>query len=416
MPATLRLLEIYGLNLPALMLRRDTRAFTVFLAALTAVGPLTTDMYLPSLIDIGRLLQATAATTQLTLSVYLAGFAVSQIVYGPLSDRFGRKPVLLVALTIYGASSLLCAAAPSIGFLIAGRALQAIGASGCIVLARAIVRDLYEGRRAGRELALMAAVMAFAPMIGPVIGGLVHVAFGWRSLFFVNACIGLAMFAIAWFALRETAPKNAITSRFLGMVRTFAPLLRHAGFVSHLAIIALCFAGVFAWISGSSFVLQDLYRLNEVEFGLAFAIAAVGLLIGTSLAARLVYRLGFDRTMGIGAVALLVGGVAMASAVALRLSSAASLVLPMAVYLMGVGLVLPQATAAALNPFPERAGAASALVGFSQMMFSAFVGAGVGRMLGESAWPLAGTIAAMGAATLLVWFVTRRARRTPKGV
>ncbi len=156
------------------MLRPGTFALTVLLAALTAIGPLTTDMYLPSLPDIARLLDASTAQTQLTISSYLVGFAVGQIFYGPLADRHGRKPVLLGAMALYCAASLACALSTSIEMLIAARALQALGGAGGIVLARAIVRDLYSGARAGRELSLIGAVMALAPVLAPLLGGVLQ--------------------------------------------------------------------------------------------------------------------------------------------------------------------------------------------------------------------------------------------------
>src|SRR5664279_5324807 len=196
------------------MLRPGTFALTILLAALSGIGPLSTDMYLPSLPDIARQLAASTAQVQLTISAYLIGFAVGQIFYVPLADRHGRKPVLLAALGLYCAASLVCALAPSIEVLIAARAMQALGGSGGIVLARAIVRDLYSGARAGRELSLIGAVMALAPVLAPLIGG------------------------------------------------------------------------VFAWISGSSFVLQNLYGLSPFQFGVAFAVGSVGYMCGTIVAAK----------------------------------------------------------------------------------------------------------------------------------
>src|SRR5690349_5338040 len=156
------------------MLRPDTFALTALLALLTAFGPVSTDMYLPSLPDIGRVLSASPAEVQLTLSAYLIGFAIGQITYGPFSDRYGRRPVLLIALALFCAGSLVCAVSPRIDVLIAARTLQALGGAGAIVIARAIVRDLYAGARAGRELSLMGSIMAIAPIVAPLIGGVLQ--------------------------------------------------------------------------------------------------------------------------------------------------------------------------------------------------------------------------------------------------
>src|SRR5664279_803388 len=164
------------------MLRSETVALTALLAALTAIAPLTTDMYLPSLPDIARQLAASTAQVQLTISAYLIGYAVGQLFYGPMSDRHGRKPVLLAALALYCAASLACALSTSIEMLIAARFVQALGGSGGIVLARAIVRDLYSGVRAGRELSMIGSVMALAPVLAPVVGGILQTGFGWRAI------------------------------------------------------------------------------------------------------------------------------------------------------------------------------------------------------------------------------------------
>src|SRR3990172_2609597 len=191
------------------MLRPGTFALTALLAAMTAIGPLTTDMYLPSLPDIAQKLGASTAQVQLTISSYLMGFAVGQIVYGPVSDRHGRKPVLITAVTLYCAATLACALSTSIEMLIAARFVQALGGSGGIVLARAIVRDLYSGARAGRELSLIGAVMALAPVLAPLVGGVLQPGFDWRSAFFTLLGVGLLSAAIVWPLMPETLSTRA---------------------------------------------------------------------------------------------------------------------------------------------------------------------------------------------------------------
>ena len=393
------------------MLRPGTFALTVLLAALSAIGPLTTDMYLPSLPDIARLLNASTAQVQLTVSAYLLGFAFGQIFYGPLADRHGRKPVLLGAMALYCAASLACALSTSIEMLIAARALQALGGSGGIVLARAIVRDLYSGARAGRELSLIGAVMALAPVLAPLIGGVLQTGFGWRSVFFTLVGGGFFGAAIVWPLLPETLSMRAAESVTpASMFKSYRVVARNPAYLAYLGLASTSFAGLFAWISGSSFVLQYLYGLTPFQFGVAFAVGSVGYMIGTTFAARLVMRHGIDRTLGVGAAAMAAGGLGMVMAVAFGLTSAASLVLPMALYLAGLGMVLPQSIAGAMTPFPERAGAASALLGFVQQSAAALCGVVVGALLGSSAWPLAGAVAATGCATLGLWIATRAVR------
>src|SRR5262249_30890143 len=242
--------------------------------------------------DIGRLLSASPAAVQLTLSAYLVGFAVGQLGYGPVSDHHGRKPVMLTALGLFCAGNIVCAAAPSIEVLIAARALQALGGSGAIVVARAIVRDLYAGPRAGRELSLMGSIMAIAPIAAPLIGGVLQTGFGWRANFIVALMVGLVAMTVVWRALPETLKERSPGPVSPGrMASIYRDLLRNRIFVAHLAILATSFAGLFAWISGSSFVLQDLYRLSAFDYSVTFAICSVGFLLGTFAAARIVSRI-----------------------------------------------------------------------------------------------------------------------------
>jgi MFS transporter, DHA1 family, multidrug resistance protein len=383
------------------MLRPDTLALTALLALLTAVGPMSVDLYLPSLPELGRVFGASVPQVQLTLSGYLLCFAIGQIVFGPISDHVGRKPVLLAALSLYVAVCLSCMFATSIEMLIALRCLQALGVAGAPVLARAIVRDLYHGVRAGRELARMGSITALAPVVAPSLGGILQSTFGWRASFLGMAALGLCAIVLVVRLLPETMkqpPKHPMS--LLSIIRGYGMFLRHRTFRIYLAIVSASYGGLFAWISGSSFVLQDLYGLSPLLFGLVFAAATLGYGLGTLLAARLVVRIGIDRTIVCGGVALAAGGLAMAAAIALGATSPAALAAPMALYLCGLGLAMPQSMAGALMPFPERAGAASSLLGFLQQATASAIGIVVGQMLGSSALPLAAIIAAMGVLAL----------------
>jgi MFS transporter, DHA1 family, multidrug resistance protein len=385
-------------------------AFTCLLALLTALGPFSVDMYLASMPDIGRSLSASPAAVQLTLSIYLVGYAVGQLVYGPLSDRFGRRPVLLVALAGYCVASLACALAPTIELLLLARGLQALGSSGSIVIARAVVRDLYEGARAGRELALMGAIFSLAPVIAPAVGGLLQSGFGWRSNFVVLTLIGLSASLAVFVMLPETLrARSAEPPRVRAIIAGYREILGHRAFLAYLGLLSISFGGVFAWISASPFVLQDLYGLTPFWFGFAFAAASAGFLTGSILATRLGMRLGIDRSIGVGAACLAVGGLGCVAAVAFS-ASAIPLLIAISLYACGMGLLQPQTIAGALMPFPHKAGAASSLVGVAQMSAAAVVGVGVGHALGSNAWPLALPCAAFGVLTLVIWVATRRVR------
>src|SRR5690242_9298038 len=325
------------------MLRPGTFALTALLAGLSAVGPLTTDMYLPSLPDIARQLDASSAQVQLTISAYLIGFAGGQIIYGPVSDRHGRKPVLIAAIALYCAASLACALSTSIEMLIAARAFQALGGSGGIVLTRAIVRDIYSGAHAGRELSVIGSVMALAPVLAPIVGGLIQTGFGWRVTFLALVAAGFAGAAVVWSLLPETLNTRAAERvSIASMLRSYRVVGRNPAYLAYLAITSASYAGLFAWISGSAFVLQDLYGLAPFDFGVAFALGSVGYMTGSAIAARVVVRLGLDGVLGLGGCACAAGGLAMVVVVATGLTSSMSLVFPMAVYLAGLGMVLPQ--------------------------------------------------------------------------
>ena len=299
------------------MLQPGTFGLTLLLAMLTALGPLSMDMYLPSLPDIAHVLAAPTARAQLTISSYLIGFAVGQVFYGPLSDLYGRRPVLLAALALYLTSTLACAAVQSVDPLIGARFLQGMGGSGAIVLARAIVRDLYSGVRAARELSLMGSISALMPIVAPMIGGVLQSAFGWRASFICMSLGAIIAVLVAARLLPETLrQRSGKPPSLFSMVRGYGSVLRHRGFLVYLGIITISYAGLFAWISGASVVLQGVYGLSAVTFGFTFALGAAGYMVGATIATRLVVRLGLDRTIGVGVIVLAVGGLALAAAVA----------------------------------------------------------------------------------------------------
>ncbi|MGA8002280.1 MAG: multidrug effflux MFS transporter, partial [Pseudolabrys sp.] len=291
------------------MLRPGTFALTALLAALSAIGPLTTDMYLPSLPDIAWQLDASTPQVQFTISAYLIGFAIGQIFYGPVSDRHGRKPVLLAAIALYCVASLVCALSTSIEMLIVARAFQALGGSGGIVLTRAIVRDIYSGARAGRELSLIASVMALAPVLAPIVGGVLQTGFGWRAVFLTLVAAGLAGVIVVWMLLPETLKARAAEPvSMTSMFRSYRVVARNSSYLAYLGVTSASFAGLFAWISGAAFVLQGLYGLTPFDFGVAFALGSLGYMTGAALAARIVVRFGLDGVLGIGGCACAAGG------------------------------------------------------------------------------------------------------------
>ncbi|MBL0404146.1 multidrug effflux MFS transporter [Microvirga aerilata] len=395
------------------MLKPETLALTVVLALLTALGPLSTDMYLPSLPAIAAGLGATTGQTQLTLSAFLLGFAAGQFFYGPISDRVGRKPVLLFGLGLFTLASLICAFAPNIETLIAARFLQALGASGPIVLGRAIVRDFYEGPRAGRELSRMGTIMGVVPAAAPILGGVIERFTGWRVTFGVMILFGVALAVTILLRMPESIRrKSDMPISFLSIIRGFRSLLAHRGYRTYVGLSMLTYGGLFAFISGSSFVLQNIYGLDALSFSFSFGFMVIGFIGGTYLAQHLVGRRGLDGTIKLGVTSLAVGGVTMLILVLAGVPSSFAITGPMAIYALGVGLTMPQSMASALMPFPDRAGAASSLLGICQMTFAAVLGILLGRNLDASALPLPATIATTGMLALVLFLATGRARGT----
>src|SRR5580698_4113065 len=324
------------------MLRPGTFALTLLLSLLTALGPLSMDMYLPSLPAIGQALAAPIAQVQLTISSYLIGFAIGQMFYGPISDRVGRRPVILAALALNCVAAVVCAFTQSIGALTAARFVQALGGAGAIVLARAVVRDIYSGARAGRELSLMGSITALAPIVAPTIGGLLQTMFGWRACFVLLISFAVIAGAAAALLLPETLHKRTPGPfSLVSMGKLYKSVLAHRGFLANLGIMTTAFIGLFAWISGAPVVMQGVvYGLSPLAFGVIFGMGAAGYMAGTFIASRIVMRFGLDRMMGIGTVIMVGGGLVMILVVAF-LANAVWFVAAMTIYLAGLGFVLP---------------------------------------------------------------------------
>jgi DHA1 family bicyclomycin/chloramphenicol resistance-like MFS transporter len=383
-------------------------ALSVLLTAIVGVGALSIDMFLPSLPAIARDFGAPFATVQLTVTLFLAGLAASQLVWGPLSDRLGRRRVLLAGLAIYTLAGTACAFAPSVRVLVAARVAQALGAGAGPVIARAVVRDLYDPARAARVLAAMGTAQALTPILAPVVGGWVHVLAGWPAVFVVQGAFGLAFLLTATRVVPETnvyAGDGAAS----GESGRLTILLGHPRYLGYVAAAALMFAGQFAFITGSSYALITLLGVSPTVYGLCFGSVACGLMLGNIVSVRLGPRLGLDTMIRAGTTIGAGAGVVMAALAWLGVASVPSVVGPMFAFAFGLGFVLPNATAGAIGPFPRMAGLASAVLGFVQLTGSALYAIAVSHLEDGTLRPMTTAVATAGLAALVVfWTLTRR--------
>jgi DHA1 family bicyclomycin/chloramphenicol resistance-like MFS transporter len=386
--------------------RAEQLSVIAFLTMVVALGPISTDLYLPSLPAIGMAFGTTASEVQLTLSVFLIGFAVSQLLYGPLSDRFGRRPVLIVALMIYLVATVACGLADSIEWLIAARFAQALGACAGPVIGRAVVRDVFGRDRSAKVLSYMAMAMALAPAIGPVIGGYLETGFGWRANFVALGFFGVVALAGIWFLLPETNSYTDPTATRPGkLISNYLTLARNPLYLGYVLLCTFSYAGIFSFISGSSFILIDKLGLTPSAYGLCFSAIVVGYMAGTFASGRFTQRVGINRMILIGTVIECAGGLLGLILAVNGQLSVVSVVVPTAIFLIGTGLTMPNALAGAVGPFPRMAGAASALLGFTQMTVSAAVGIAVGHSSGNDALGMMTALALVSVAALLSYML-----------
>ncbi|MCP4334428.1 MAG: multidrug effflux MFS transporter, partial [Gammaproteobacteria bacterium] len=343
-------------------------ACTLSIALLVALGPLATDMYLPALPGLADEFSTSAGMVQLTLSLFLAGFALAQIIYGPLSDRFGRKPVLLCGLALFVVASIACAFAKNIEMLILARFVQALGGSAGPVLGRAMVRDIHGPQESARVLSHIGSAMALAPAFAPILGGYMSVYLGWPSIFWFLTLVGILGASLLVLAIAETAPQE---HRHPKPVKTiladYARLLQDATYLGYTLTCTLAYAGLFAFLSGSSFVIIDYFGVSEQHFGLLFMLVVAGYISGTLTGAKLSRSYDFRRLVAAGSVLLLIAGATMFIIALNQPEQVMSIILPMMIFMHGVGLVMPQSMAGAMANYPQMAGSASGLLGFIQM-------------------------------------------------
>jgi DHA1 family bicyclomycin/chloramphenicol resistance-like MFS transporter len=328
-----------------------------------------------------------------------------------LSDRFGRRPLLLTGLSVYLASSIACLAAPSIEFLIGARFAQAIGSCAGPVLGRAVVRDVHGPVKGAKVLAYMSAAMAMAPVLAPIAGSYLQVGFGWRATFAVLAGFSLSVLLGVLFWLAETnRAKDPHALERGRLLRNYLDLLRDRRYVGFLGVMACTYGSIFAFISGSSFVVIDVLGLDTSAFGYVFGGVVMGYVSGAFVAGRLSLRLGIERSILLGALVNTAAGAIGAVIAWSGVLNLWAIVLPMALVMFGDGMIFPNAIAGAIAPYPHKAGLASAMLGFGQLVGAALFGTAVGLFLDGTARPMMTGVALVTAAGLAIFLAVVRMR------
>lgn len=366
----------------------------VLMGLLTALGPLAIDMYLPAFPAIAQGLNASTGDVERTLASYLLGLALAQLFYGPLADRYGRKPPLLLGLFIFTTASVACAMASSIEQLSFWRIAQAFGGAAGIVIPRAVIRDNFDTRDASKALSILLLVMGVTPILAPLVGGQVLLFASWRTIFAIMAVCGVALFVAALLYMRETLPAEKVIALRPAIIwRNYKGLLQHRKFVCFTLAGGFGSAGMFSYIAGSPRVFIEIYGINASLFGVFFGANALALIAASQLSARLLNRRTPELLLQ-RAQMLLMSMTLLA--LALTLSNSLSFTLLMFCllgFMASQGFVNPNAAALALAEQGHRLGAASALMGALQMCCGALAGTVVSAWSADSALPLTGTLA-----------------------
>lgn len=359
--------------------------------------PLSTDLYLASLPGMAGDFGVSPAAVQKTLSLFVFGFGTAQLIGGPLSDRYGRRPVLIGGLSVYLLAGLACALTPSLDWLVAARFVQAIGCCTAVVVARAIIRDAYSPAEGARVLAKASSLLALAPIFGPILGGYLQVAFGWRAAFVALALAGLTVWVAALRLLKESnSQPNPDAMRLGNLAGTYRDVLRTPAFWAYALPGAISYASIFVFISGTPFVLIRVLGVATQYYGYLFAFGVCGYLSGTLICRRLLGSIGVARALALGTTIGLLGGLGFLLLVLTGLSHWTLVVLAQFVVMTAHGINFPCTQSGSLAPFPEKAGAAAGLFGCMVMYAALATGTWVGGSHDGTLLPLASISATVG--------------------
>jgi len=388
----------------------------VILGALVALGPLSIDAYVPGLPKLTRDLGASVSGAQLTITACLVGLAVGQLLAGPLSDALGRRRPLIAGLALYTAAGLSCALAADVWTLVALRLVQGIGGACGLVIANAVVRDRTSGAAAARFFALLMLVAGVAPVLSPIAGGQLLRVTGWQGIFVALAAISGVMILVTLVGLPETLPPARRRRGGLQAIRpVFAGLLADRGFTGYVLANGFAFASMFAYISGSPYVLQDIHGLSPQGYSGVFAVNALGLVAAAQVSGRLVHQVGARALLATGLTGSAAGGVGVLLATATD-AGLVPLLLALFVAVTSVGLVLPNAAALALQDHGEHAGSAAALLGCTQFLIGGALAPLAGAGGTRTAVPMGVVMAVLGCLSLLVYIALRTCQEISAGL
>lgn len=394
---------------PRLTADRGFLTVAMLLGLLAATVPLSVDPTLPGMPQMALSFGVDAASVQYSLSAFMVGIAGGQLLIGPLSDNLGRRPVLLAGLTLFVVAVIGCAVSQSITVMIVLRLLQGIGVCAAAVIARAIVRDLYQREDAARMYATMMMIHGVAPILGPIMGAQLTLAFGWRAVFWFLAVYGVVTLFTIWRALGETIPeRNPEATRPRVLIRTYGRLLSSRLFVGYMLTMSGCYAGLFAFLSASASTLITQFGVSISNYSYLFALCMACYVTGSWVSAKLVGRLSIAVMIITGAIVIAAAGITMAALGFARVDLAVAIVAPMAVFMLAFALIVPPAQAAAMAVFPDIAGAASSVLGCVQLAVSALTGLIVGQFADGTQLPMVTALCVASLLPGLIYFTVVR--------
>ena len=366
----------------------------IILGLLSAIGPLSIDMYLPAFPSIAKGLNTSVSSVMLSLSSFFVGISVGQLLYGPLLERFGRKTPLYFGLTLYAISSFACATAMSVETLILFRFFQALGGCVGMVASRAMVRDLFEVKDNAKIFSTLMLVIAVSPIIAPTLGGFVSASFGWRYIFWVLILIIALIIGGIYFLLPESKqPDTNFSLKPKAILSGFAVILKHPQFGVYTFTGAVAYAGLYAYISGSPYVFMEVFKVTEQHYGWIFAIVAAGLIGSSQLNSVLLKKYTSEQIIKVTLSVQGVIGIVLVSTSLFGFSELYSTIVLVFLFLCCQGFLFPNASALSIAPFGHNAGNASALMGFIQMSVGAFMSAMVSVLHNDSTLPMTGVMA-----------------------